>query len=84
MAWISDDYICTNELCSMHGERVEHFGKKEKRDTYRCAGYVPGSPPEDHVWDGSTQAWFDECNQLLKRVPSGVRVPHISWSTWRI
>ena len=24
------------------------------------------------------------CTSLLKRVPTGQRVPHISWSTWRV
>ena len=74
MAWITDDYECTNDQCSQHGKKIEKFGKRSERDTYRCSGTVlAGSSP-----DGSST-----CSQLLKRLPNAPP-PHVSWSTWSI
>lgn len=83
MAYISDDYICTNKDCSKYNKRVEHIGKREERDTYLCTGLVECPPPPDAPESDRLTIWMDGCHQSLKRVPSAIGT-HVSWSLWRV
>lgn len=83
MAWVTDDYICTNEKCSMFEKRVEYFGSREERDTYRCGGHIISDASEAVEPGSSVRVAPLSCGALLKRMPA-LSCKHISWSTWRV